>query len=137
MKPARLLYHPPTKSGLVLPPYLPDIKGTFLSGEGRQITSYHLVIAHPFDYVKTVWKERTAGCLDLKWFVFNTMQYPQSRWLSNTDSVIRMEHLTKDLADIGIEGTTLYSPPEKTMCTTTRAYIRKLYRVDFELGEYD
>ena len=130
------LYHEETDSTLIVPPYFPLPEGNFVEGVGKGV-SFYLLIMNPKSYVKVMWKEKTQGVLDFKWFLFNTMQIPQSRSLSNPDATIRAEHAKHDLAEVGIDGTLSLSIPQKDICLTSSAYIRRVYGLDYELGDYD
>jgi len=131
------LYHPPTNSTLVVPPYLPLPEGNFTREEGKG-ASFYLLVMDPQDYVKTIWREATQEILDFKWFVLNSLLTPQTKYLSNPDYVIRVEHFSWDCKEIGLEASLLVStPPQKTLCLSSSAYVRRVFALDYKLGDYD
>lgn len=136
--PPTTVYHAPTKSAIVCPPYCPELVGD-ITYELGSVVNWYLLLLHPKDYVKTMWMELTRGRMDLKQFVLQTMQIPQTNYLSNPDHTIRSEWAVDDLKGVGIEGVFIspYSPPGKEMCMSTSAAVRRMYKMDYELGDYD
>jgi len=121
---------------LVIPPELPLPTG--FSWEREYCSKMVLLMMHPFDYVKTMWRVKTRGEVSIKYYVFNLLQTPQHKALPNPDHTIRIEHFHHDLDELGLVGDIdLPFIPQKELCLSTSAMVRRLYSLDFELGDYE
>lgn len=131
-----LLYH--NDCCLVVPQYLPYPSS--LSPEKRlSVRHVYLIMLHPLDYVMLRWKEQVKGAIPLKEFVFSFAHIPQTSLVSSPDETIRLEYFSSDVAslDLSIPPFTLPSLPQRKFCMSSSAYIRRLYKKDFELGDYE
>ena len=122
---------------LIIPPYLPLPSG--FSGEGNFIDGpTYLLMMNPYNYVKTMWQAVTRGKIQLRSFILGMQQHPQTKHYPNPDYTIRIEWFTTDLEEVGLEGSIVPPTiPQKDLCSSSAAYVRRVYRKDFELGEYD
>lgn len=115
---------------IIIPPLSPEIE---IEEQSESGLNYYLAIMDPFSYVLRGAKQAK---MDIKTYVFRTLQEPQSSYLPNPKGTVRYEHLYNDLKQLGIHTDTTFFPPEGDMCLSTRAMVRRLYKNDFILGDY-
>lgn len=95
-----------------------------------------LLMIHPFSYIKLLWgKERG---ITIKEFVFRHTPLAQSYYLPDPSFTIRIEWWRQDLKENNISAI-IDEPkiPYVELCLSTSTYIRRVYKKDFDLGDYN
>lgn len=96
-----------------------------------------LLMIHPVSYLALLWGKEKRN-LSIKEFLFRHTPLPQTYYLDYPDYTIRIEWYKNDLEKHSVSFL-LDTPtiPNIELCLTSSAYVRRMYKRDYDLGDYE
>lgn len=93
-----------------------------------------LVILNPFTFVML---GAISEGISIKSFLLQRFHRQQTHSFTGRQHIVRYEYFVADMQEVGIVATTEFMPTEVRLCASGRALVRRAYRQDFELGDYE